>query len=190
MIVGALGKLVPESWRSFAFGAGTASGSFGQFLFSPLARALIDSVRLADCAARFRRADAAGRCRSRCVLATPDVGDRRSGKAQPQSYKQALSEAFGHRSYVLLVIGFFTCGFQLAFITVHLPAYLIDRGSERRNRRLDHRRHRAVQHRRLALARAGSRAACPSATSCRSSISPARSRSLPSSRCRRAPRRR
>jgi predicted MFS family arabinose efflux permease len=47
---------------------------------------------------------------------------------QPQSYKQALSEAFGHRSYVLLVIGFFTCGFQLAFITVHLPAYLIDRG--------------------------------------------------------------
>jgi MFS family permease len=37
-------------------------------------------------------------------------------------------EAFGHRSYVLLVLGFFTCGFQLAFITVHLPAYLLDRG--------------------------------------------------------------
>ena len=35
---------------------------------------------------------------------------------------------FGHRSYVLLVIGFFTCGFQLFFITVHLPAYLVDRG--------------------------------------------------------------
>ena len=43
MVVGALGKLVPESWRSFAFGAGTAAGSFGQFLFSPLARALIDA---------------------------------------------------------------------------------------------------------------------------------------------------
>jgi predicted MFS family arabinose efflux permease len=42
--------------------------------------------------------------------------------------KAALAEAFGHRSYVLLVLGFFTCGFQLAFITVHLPAYLIDRG--------------------------------------------------------------
>ena len=40
----------------------------------------------------------------------------------------ALAEAFGHRSYVLLVFGFFTCGFQLAFITLHLPAYLIDRG--------------------------------------------------------------
>src|SRR5205085_4571175 len=45
-----------------------------------------------------------------------------------QSLSQALSEAFAHRSYVLLVIGFFTCGFQLAFITVHMPAYLVDRG--------------------------------------------------------------
>jgi MFS family permease len=40
----------------------------------------------------------------------------------------ALWEAFGHRSYVLLVLGFFTCGFQLAFVTAHLPSYLIDRG--------------------------------------------------------------
>ena len=39
-----------------------------------------------------------------------------------------MAEAFGHRSYVLLVLGFFTCGFQLAFTTVHLPSYLIDRG--------------------------------------------------------------
>jgi MFS family permease len=46
----------------------------------------------------------------------------------PQSLKHALSEAFGHRSYVLLVLGFFTCGFQLAFVTAHLPSFLIDRG--------------------------------------------------------------
>ena len=45
-----------------------------------------------------------------------------------QSIRQALSEAFQHRSYVLLVLGFFTCGFQLAFITAHLPAYLKDAG--------------------------------------------------------------
>src|SRR5690606_6908770 len=44
------------------------------------------------------------------------------------SVRQALREAFSHRSYVFLVLGFFTCGFQLAFVTVHLPAYLIDRG--------------------------------------------------------------
>ena len=46
----------------------------------------------------------------------------------PQSFRQAMAEAFGHRSYVLLVLGFFTCGFQLAFVTVHLPSYLVDRG--------------------------------------------------------------
>jgi predicted MFS family arabinose efflux permease len=45
-----------------------------------------------------------------------------------QSATQALAEALGHRSYVLLILGYFTCGFQLFFITVHLPAYLIDRG--------------------------------------------------------------
>ena len=39
-----------------------------------------------------------------------------------------MPRAFGHRSYVLLVLGFFTCGFQLAFVTVHLPSYLLDRG--------------------------------------------------------------
>jgi MFS family permease len=44
----------------------------------------------------------------------------------------ALWEAFGHRSYVLLVLGFFTCGFQLAFVTAHLPSYLIDRGLDAR----------------------------------------------------------
>ena len=41
---------------------------------------------------------------------------------------QVMSHAFGHASYVLLVLGFFTCGFQLAFITIHLPAYLKDVG--------------------------------------------------------------
>src|SRR5262249_14988953 len=45
-----------------------------------------------------------------------------------QSVAQALSEALGHKSYVLLVLGFFTCGFQIFFSAVHLPAYLVDRG--------------------------------------------------------------
>src|SRR5688572_13127007 len=50
------------------------------------------------------------------------------GMVPGQSVKQALAEAFGHKSYVLLTLGYFTCGFQLFFITVHLPAYLVDRG--------------------------------------------------------------
>jgi predicted MFS family arabinose efflux permease len=48
--------------------------------------------------------------------------------ARQQSLIQALTEAFGHRSYVLLILGYFTCGFQTFFMGVHLPTYLIDRG--------------------------------------------------------------
>ena len=62
------------------------------------------------------------------ALATPPATSGHVPVAAQQSFKTALAEAFGHRSYVLLVLGFFTCGFQLAFITVHLPAYLVDRG--------------------------------------------------------------
>src|SRR5258708_34164129 len=43
LVLSAFGKLVPEEWRSLSLCAGTAAGSFGQFLFSPLARVLIDS---------------------------------------------------------------------------------------------------------------------------------------------------
>jgi predicted MFS family arabinose efflux permease len=56
----------------------------------------------------------------------PSTSSAETGKQQ--SAKSALWEAFGHRSYVLLVLGFFTCGFQLAFVTAHFPSYLIDRG--------------------------------------------------------------
>ena len=125
LVIGALGKLVPDDWRSFAFGAGTAAGSFGQFLFSPLARALIDWFDWQTALVVFAAILLLILPLS-LALATPAAPP---GPAAPrQSFTQALSEAFGHRSYVLLVLGFFTCGFQLAFITVHLPPYLVDRG--------------------------------------------------------------
>jgi predicted MFS family arabinose efflux permease len=63
-----------------------------------------------------------------CCSATPPSEAEEASVAEQQTIKGALAEAFGHRSYVLLVLGFFTCGFQLAFITVHLPAYMVDRG--------------------------------------------------------------
>jgi MFS family permease len=127
LVIGALGKLVPDDWRSFAFGAGTAAGSFGQFLFSPLARMLIDTTGWQTTLVVFGAIMLLILPLS-LALAAPSSAPA-SGVARPQqSVVQALSEAFGHRSYVLLVLGFFTCGFQLAFITVHLPAYLVDRG--------------------------------------------------------------
>ncbi len=121
----AFGKLMPDAWRSRAFGFGTAAGSFGQFLFSPLAVALTDAVGWQQTLLIFAAVMLAVVPLS-TALTTP-AADRGSGAAS-QSLRQALNEAFGHRSYLLLVLGFFTCGFQLAFITVHMPAYLVDRG--------------------------------------------------------------
>jgi MFS family permease len=126
IVIGALGKLVPENWRSFAFGAGTAAGSFGQFLFSPLAHGLIESFSWQTSLFIFAGIMLLVLPFS-LVLATPPAVASTS-IVKMQSGTQALSEAFGHRSYVLLVLGFFTCGFQLAFVTVHLPSYLLDRG--------------------------------------------------------------
>ena len=126
MIVAAFGKLLPPQWRSIAFGFGTAAASFGQFVFSPLAVLLMGQFGWQQTLTIFAVTMLAVLPLS-TALATPKAGA--SGKeGAPQSLRQALSEAFAQRSYVLLVLGFFTCGFQLAFITVHLPAYLIDRG--------------------------------------------------------------
>jgi MFS family permease len=125
VILAAFAKLLPPEWRSLAFGFGTAAGSFGQFLYSPIAVALMDAFGWQQTLVIFAASLllvvplAAG-------LAAPKT-EGVHGAAQ-QSLRHALAEAFAHPSYLMLVIGFFTCGFQLAFITVHLPAYLVDRG--------------------------------------------------------------
>jgi MFS family permease len=126
IVLSAFGKLLPERWRSLAFGAGAAAGSFGQFLYAPLTVSLIGAVGWQETLVIFGVIMLLVLPLS-LALATGGAGQGSHGAA-PQSLRQALSEAFGQRSYVLLVLGFFTCGFQLAFITVHMPAYLVDRG--------------------------------------------------------------
>jgi MFS family permease len=124
VVLAAFGKLLPVEWRSRAFGFGTAAGSFGQFLYSPLAVALMDGFGWQQTLLIFGASTLAILPLS-LALTTPKTGAK---EAAPQSLRSALGEAFAHRSYLLLVIGFFTCGFQLAFITVHMPSYLVDRG--------------------------------------------------------------
>ena len=131
LVLAAFGKLLPESWRPMAFGAGTAAGSFGQFLFPPIGNILIEQIGWHQALIVFAGS---------LLLVMPFavmLGTRKTGASQQvaaaanlpnQSIRQALTEAFRHRSYVLLVLGFFTCGFQLAFITAHMPAYLKDAG--------------------------------------------------------------
>jgi MFS family permease len=126
LIVAAFGKLMPERWRMLSIGAGTAAGSFGQFLFAPFGVALITHTGWQNALMVFGALMLLVLPLS-LALATPPA-TAKSGTEPTQSLSAALKEAFAHRSYVFLVLGFFTCGFQLAFITLHLPAYLIDRG--------------------------------------------------------------
>jgi MFS family permease len=125
IVIAAFGKLLPPEWRSTAFGAGTAAGSFGQFLFSPLAVGLMNGFGWQMALVLFGVIVLLVIPLS-LALATPK--DFVAPHMHKQSLREALSEAGGHRSFVLLVLGFFTCGFQLLFITVHLPAYVVDRG--------------------------------------------------------------
>jgi MFS family permease len=127
LVLGAFGKLLPEKWRPMAFGAGTAAGSFGQFLFPPVGNLMIETLGWQQALMVFGFSVLVVLPLA-IPLATRGLGGAGAKAGPSQSIRQALSEAFQHRSYVLLVIGFFTCGFQLAFITAHMPAYLKDAG--------------------------------------------------------------
>ncbi|MCH8238886.1 MAG: MFS transporter, partial [Proteobacteria bacterium] len=121
-----MARAVGPERRSMALGIGTAAGSFGQVVFSPLGQALISTygwrpalMILAACvlviipaALLLKQAPAAA--------GDPARADQTMGGA--------LSEAFTHRGYLLLNTGFFVCGFHVAFITVHFPAYVTDLG--------------------------------------------------------------
>ena len=127
LVLAAFGKLLPEEMRPLAFGAGTAAGSFGQFLFPPIANQLISSIGWTDTTVIFGFTLLLVLPLS-IPMATRSLGQNQTGSQPQQSISQALAEAFRHPSYLMLVIGFFTCGFQLAFITAHMPAYLRDLG--------------------------------------------------------------
>jgi MFS family permease len=127
LVLSAFGKLLPPEWRGVALGAGTAAGSFGQFVFAPFGVAMLDNFGWPTALTVFAGLMLLVVPLS-LALATPSSARSAVALTEQQTFKHALAEAFGHRSYILLVLGFFTCGFQLAFTTVHLPAYLVDRG--------------------------------------------------------------
>jgi MFS family permease len=128
LVLAAFSKLMPPHMRSLSFGVGTAAGSFGQFLFSPLAVGFIGVLGWQHALVAFGIITLLVMPLAIAVRTAPMDTSHQPGGVKHQSLAHALGEAFGHRSYILLVLGFFTCGFQLLFITVHMPAYLVDRG--------------------------------------------------------------
>lgn len=127
IIMAAFARNVRPEQRSFAFGLATAAGSAGMFVFAPLSQGLIDAYGWADALIWM-----AGLMLLIPLFGIPLRGNSASGRQQLNEFAQtageALREALGHRSYILLITGFFVCGFQVAFITAHFPAYLRDIG--------------------------------------------------------------
>lgn len=118
-------RVVGPHKRSMALGLGTAAGSFGQVLFSPLSQGFISAWGWST-ALLWLAAISLVLIPLATVL--PDDPDLSGESASQQGLKDALREAAGHRGYVLLTLGFFVCGFQLAFIIVHFPPYVKDLG--------------------------------------------------------------
>ena len=126
LVLSAFARLLPPAMRPLAFGLGTAAGSAGQLLFSVLGQAFIEAYGWQNALFLIALMLAAVPILAWPLRGRPgEVLAQGANPARPdQTIAQALAEAFGHRSYNLLVLGFFVCGFHLAFITTHFPAYV------------------------------------------------------------------
>ncbi len=127
LVMAAFARNVPADKRTIVFGIGTAAGSAGMAFFSPLAVAMIANLGWQDTLVWLGVL-----MMFIPLLAIPLVGNAStsalSAQEMEQSVAAALKEALKHQSYLLLVAGFFVCGFQVAFITAHFPAYISDIG--------------------------------------------------------------
>ena len=131
IVLAAFARHVPAERRSLVFGIGTAAGSAGMFIFAPISQGLITAYGWSDTLIIMSAA-----MLLIPIIAIPLAGNSKSGTVSQaeieQSVGQALREALGHQSFLLLTSGFFVCGFQVAFITAHFPAYIGDIGIEAR----------------------------------------------------------
>ncbi|EAU41854.1 MFS permease [Fulvimarina pelagi HTCC2506] len=128
IVLAAFARRVTPEQRSFVFGLGTAAGSAGMFIFAPFTRGLIDAFGWVDALFIMAGTMLIIPFLAVALKGAPKVGSALSTNQIEQTMGEALREAFATRSYVLLTSGFFVCGFQVAFITAHYPAFLADRG--------------------------------------------------------------
>ena len=125
LVLAAVARIIGPERRSMALGLGTAAGSLGQVLFSPINQTLIsrygwyDSLLVMSVVALVLVP---------LAFTLPGGSGSRGEPASDQGLTNALGEAMRHRSFLLLTAGFFVCGFHVAFITAHFPTYVTDLG--------------------------------------------------------------
>lgn len=125
LVLAAIARIIGPERRSLALGLGTAAGSMGQVLFSPINQTLIatygwfDSLLVMSVVALVLVP---------LAFSLPRGTSAKGEPATNQGLTEALGEAIHQRSYLLLTAGFFVCGFHVAFITAHFPTYVTDLG--------------------------------------------------------------
>jgi predicted MFS family arabinose efflux permease len=119
VLIGAAAQRLPEQRRGFASGVINAGGSFGQFVFAPLAQRLITSLGWMGAMWSMAVITLAALPLAR-LLRRPASGANKAA-ADDGGLRRALRTSLADRSYLLLHAGFFTCGFHIAFLVTHLP---------------------------------------------------------------------
>ena len=130
VLLSAVGRAVPPEKRSMAMGIASAAGSFGQFIMLPTTLLLLQNIgwsaALVVSAILVALIVPLG-----FLLKAPMYVDPNTAHlpVKPQlSFKQILKIVRNHRPFWWLALGFLVCGFQVVFLGVHLPGYLIDHG--------------------------------------------------------------
>ncbi|WAJ39591.1 MFS transporter [Pseudomonas sp. GOM7] len=122
VILGVVGRAVPVEKRSMAMGIAAAAGSFGQFAMLPGSLGLIGWLGWSSALLALGLLVALILPLAAMINEAPAP----VSNLPQQTLLEALREAAGHSGFWLLALGFFVCGFQVVFVAVHLPAYLVD----------------------------------------------------------------
>jgi MFS family permease len=124
VVLGAVGRTVRPENRTFYLGIIMAGASLGQFFMLPLASLLISWYQWS---ASLIYLSIISITMIFFTFALNFSGKSESSiQGTNQSIKEALLEAFQSKSFILLILGFFVCGFHVTFVAVHLPAYIED----------------------------------------------------------------
>jgi MFS family permease len=126
LILAVVTKVAPKDKRSLWLGVATASATAGQLMIVPVSQSLLTGYDwvVALLVLSVMAGLIVPMAYSMSAAITPETG-----KDTDIGLGQALLEAARHRGFLLLTLGFYVCGFQVAFIAVHLPAYLADKGA-------------------------------------------------------------
>ncbi len=122
VLIGSAAQHVPANKRGTAAGVINAGGSFGQFVFAPLVQKLISVFGWAGALWSLAVLTLAALPLTRVLRRSPEAAAARAATETDGGLRRAVGSAFKDRSYLLLHAGFFTCGFHIAFLVIHLPS--------------------------------------------------------------------